>query len=175
MKPGIHVFVVGLVASCSPSSSRMHHQPARITNFSYDAPDGWTQHESRGARSVTTMWTPEDNDRKESVVIIRTTLQPVLAKAGLTGIMRQLAAAQQELPHVVVSSEVRDFTTSTGLGGLRLEDEFVPPGQALQYHRAHAVLVDGNDLIHVLYTARDEESQEQAFNMVVNSLRREEG
>jgi hypothetical protein len=45
--------------------------------------------------------------------------------------------------------------TRHGFSGLRVEGTFTPPNQAASYHRIHAVLVDGESLVHVLYTARD--------------------
>lgn len=161
--------------SCSPSHHDMEGQPAKLGDYSYEAPDGWKQVKSHGWHSITTTWTPEDNDHKESIVVIRTEIGPALAKAGTEAIKKQLLNAQQELPQVEVLGAVNDFRSGKNLTGVRIEDNFTPAGSKSQYHRAHTVLFDGTDIVHVLYTAAQPDSEEQALHLVVNSLHKSEG
>ena len=61
-----------------------------------------------------------------------------------------------------------------GLHGARIEVDFVPPGTRRVYHRVHAVIVAGDSLVHVMYTAGDPDLSFEALNLVLGSLRHKE-
>jgi hypothetical protein len=118
------------------------------------------------------VWQPDDNDRKESITVIRTGLSPAVAKAGASGIEPYLAAAQRSLPDARVSKTKR-ITTAKGLHGARVDVEFTPQGQSEPYRRAHVVLVDGSALVHVLYTALEPDRDFDALGVVLDNLQHE--
>ncbi len=62
-----------------------------------------------------------------------------------------------------------------GLSGVEVEIAFIPPGQSTRYHRVHAALLDGNRIVHVLYTAADPDPALTTFKQVIASLQHEEG
>jgi hypothetical protein len=161
--------------SCTPTHHDMDGQPAKLGDFSYQAPAGWTQTKSKGWHSVSTTWTPDNNDQKESIVVIRTQIDSALGQAGAEAIKKKLLAAQRELPQVQVLGSPIDFHSDGGFAGVRVEDNFIPAGAKYQYHRTHAVLVEGTDIIHVLYTAEQPDAEERALHLVVNSLHKSEG
>ncbi|HEU0035110.1 MAG TPA: hypothetical protein VFQ53_31000 [Kofleriaceae bacterium] len=155
------------IALCGCSSGP-DGDPARIANFEYRVPSGWSARDASTAQHAAVDWAPSSNDRKESISVLLTTRRPAEAKAGLDHVARLLVAGQGGL-HGRFGGPAR-FTTKHGLSGVRVEGEFVPPGQATAYHRIHAVLVDGETIVHVLYTARDVDRD--GFELVVDSFQR---
>ena len=160
------------VAGCGSSGSA--RQKAQLASLTFDVPAAW-QHDDSHARGVaTTVWHPaaDDNERRETVTVIRSELSPAVAKAGAATISRLVARAQGALHDARVSA-VTPVTTAHGLAGVRLEVDYVPPGLRQRYHRVHVVLADpdGLALIHVLYTARTPDDELDALNLVLGSIR----
>jgi hypothetical protein len=148
-------------------------QPARLATLAFDAPAGWHGVQSDRPGLATVVWTPDDNTRKESVTVIRTEQSPVVAAAGTPVLEDALTRAQGSLFAAKVG-EAQHVTTGRGLAGVRIELDYVPPGQTAHYHRAHAVVAIGTTLVHVLYTAAEPDQDLAAFSMVLNTLRAEE-
>jgi len=165
-----------LLAACATSDS-IEKQSAKLGGYAYEAPASWHGADTREPRSVTTSWAPsaEDNAHKESLVVIRTQLDPALAKAGVPEVERLLIAAQRELPHLHLAGATTKFVTDKGLTALRLDSEFVPPGLTATYHRTHVALLDGTTLIHLIYTTTDLSTEGQALVLVLQSIHRGEG
>jgi len=150
---------------------------ASLGGYAFDVPADWHRSDAKAARATTATWTPdvEGNDAKESLVVIRTQLTPALETAGMPYLEHLLADAQHELPQFQPTHAVTTFSTTRNLSGARVEVDFVPAGKKRTYHRVHALLLDGNSLIHVLYTAARPDYRQDAFNAVVNSVHRGEG
>ena len=151
-------------------------QHAKLAELAYEVPAAWTHHDVSARTWANVTWTPVDNERRESLQIVRTDVSPALAKAGTDYVEELLRQAQGSLPDAKVSTATR-FTSPWGFAGVRLEATFTPSGSRERYHRTHAVLVDpsGPRLVHVLYTAADPDDEATAFTMVLTSLHAEEG
>jgi hypothetical protein len=163
------LLAVVAVAGCGGDDSRHHVKTAAL---GYDVPADWTSddHEARGLS--TSVWTPPVNDHKESISIVRNDRRANVASADLQTIERLLVEAQ---PPGAELSVAHPILTRSGLRGVQLESSFVPSGFARPYHRVHAVLVDGTTLVNVMYTARDADPKLEAFELVMSSIRHEEG
>ena len=170
------LILFGAFAACA-TTDKLETQPAKLGGFAYDAPAEWKHVDSHAPRSVTSTWTPiGDNERKESLVVIRSQIDPALAKGGVDAVEKLLVAAQHELPKLTLSkSGVTKLVTGQGLAGLRIDSEFVPSGLGIEYHRTHLALLDGKTLIHLIYTSRDPDVGEQALVAVLQSIHRGEG
>ena len=64
---------------------------------------------------------------------------------------------------------------AAGLVGFEIETDYHPFDDKREYHRVHAVLVDGDALVHVFYVAGTPDAASTTFQLVLNSLRNEEG
>ena len=157
-----------LVAACQGSGPE--HQHAKLGSIGYDVPADW-QRRDMGARE--TLWTPQDNARKESVAIVRADLDPALAKAGPTALQKLLLKAQGSLANAKVSA-IDPIATSEGLQGFRVSVDFAPLGPTKpHYTRIHTLLVDGKTLVHVMYTAASPDPESQAMKMAVDTAHTE--
>src|SRR6185503_16947036 len=134
---------------------------------------GWNRTDTRLRDSSTALWSPTDNDRKEAVVVIRSR-RPSTANADAATLERLLISAQRSLPQARIGN-VTPFTSEQGIAGVRVEVDFVPQGLRNAYHRVHVILIDGEDVLTVLYTARDPDASLAALNLVLGSLHHEEG
>jgi hypothetical protein len=92
---------------------------------------------------------------------------PATTAAGQSTLESMLARANA-LPDAHVT-RLAPITTQQGLVGARIELDYAPPGTRLRYHRVHAVLVDGDALVHVLYTALDPDAD--ALRLVLATIR----
>jgi hypothetical protein len=157
-----------LAIGCSGPSN----QHVRLGSLGFDVPGGWHNVDEVRRGVVTSVWTPDGNDRKESVTVIRTELAPNVANAS-AGLVAQLAEqAQRSLTDARITQAVA-LSTAGGLSGVRIEVDYVPPGLHERYHRVHIVLVDKRTLVHVLYTAHEPDAHSEAFNLVLRSIREE--
>ena len=166
---------LGLVLLAFTACSRPPgQQQIDFAHLSFELPGEWSHHEASRRGVSSTICTPHDNSRKESLAVIRSELAQLTANAGPATLSRLLESAQAALPGARVS-QVTPIRTRTGLSGARIEAEYIPPGQAERYYRVHVVLVDGNSLVHVLYTARSADPDLTALNAVLSTIRHEEG
>ena len=167
------IVLVAMISACASSS--VETQAAKLGNLAYDAPADWHHTDTHEPRSTTATWVPTDNnERKESLIVIRSQLDPALAKAGAPEVERLLAAAQRELPQLSLSKTTTQFVTDHGLTAMRLEADFVPVGQKSKYHRTHIALIDGATLIHLIYTSPDPDPEQRALISVLQSIHHEE-
>ncbi len=165
------VGTLGALACCD-SGDGIARARVKHASLEFDVPADWQRTDQNQRGVATAEWQPDDNDRKESITVIRTELSPAVAKAGAAGIEPYLAAAQRSLPDARVSKTKR-ITTAKGLQGVRVDLEFTPQGQSDPYHRALVVLVDGGSLIHVLYTAQQPDRDLDALGVVLDNLQHE--
>lgn len=97
-------------------------------------------------------WTPPDNERKESIVVIRREMAAMSKHHGRLGGLLVQASAQLDRAKFKQPERV---STKHGLVGARIDVSFVPTGQSTPYQRIHAVLVEGTHLVHVIYTGHE--------------------
>jgi hypothetical protein len=161
-----------LIAGCG--SQPMSREEASLGPLAFDVPSGWTRSDWKQRGQLTAQWVPSDNERKESITLIRTERSPAQAKAGVEALLPVLAAAQRSLDDASMS-KVTPIETSRGMQGARVEVAFRPPGLSEQYRRVHVVLLDGQALVHVMYTARELDDDLRALEAVLNTIRDEEG
>ncbi|MCX5741748.1 MAG: hypothetical protein NT062_04515 [Proteobacteria bacterium] len=140
--------------------------PGKPGKLVYDTPDEWTSHETTTRESVTTVWTPPTkNDAKESITVVRARAHLRPTDFNEAFVAQLLVDAQQALPGATLTTRASKITTPDGLEGAQLEVDFTPRDQPKRYHRIHAVLLDGEDLVHVLYTSATASSSREAFTV----------
>ena len=159
-----------VVAGCSSE----HKQHAQIGDLTFDIPSSWQRADSSTRGSHTTVWTPPagENERKESITLIYSERSPAVARAGQSTVQQLLAQAQGSLRgHTSGSAAI---STPSGLVGQRIVVDFVPPGMRDTYRRVHAAFMEGDHLVHVIYTARVPDPDLDAFAGVVATLQHAE-
>ncbi len=173
------LLVLCLIAACdgTPFAERPS-QYERLGTLGLEVPAEWTRGDATPLGQVSSTWVPSaENPRKESVTVIRSQVDHAFVRADGAYLEQMLRAAQATLPKARLSSPTA-VTTAQGLSGLRMTVDYVPAGQRAAYHRVHVVLVDRtatSALIHVLYTARDADPELAALELVLSTLRPEEG
>jgi hypothetical protein len=163
------LLVAGCAGNLAPTADS---QPGHLDRLVYEAPVDWSATDGQTLRGPSSTWLPADNARKESLIVSRVQVQPGRPAYTVEALQGLLAAAQQELPHARLS-DARSFVTPTGLRGASIEADFTPRGSTSRYHRVHAVVLDGDHLVHVLYTAQQPDFSHRAFDLIVNSLHEE--
>ncbi|MBA3540368.1 MAG: hypothetical protein H0T79_12200 [Deltaproteobacteria bacterium] len=156
------VFLLAL-AACSSSSTNdnVDRQHGRTGNLGYDVPAAWQHKDSNDRTSSTSVWTPTNNPAKESISVIRTEVH-LAPSAGPAEIQQLLIQAQNGLRNAKVSSPSQ-IVSDAGLRGAQVSVDYLPPNMTQRYHRVHAVLLDGDSLVHIFYTAVDPDQSRQAF------------
>lgn len=158
------------LAAAGCSGNEPAHQHATLGTLGYDMPDGWHRAD-QGAR--TSVWTPADNNRKESVTVIRAELDREIARRGPGAFAELLVAAQGSLPGAHVGAP-EPLITKTGLRGFRVRVDFAPfGGEQPRYARVHAIVLDGDSIVHVMYTARTPDPDPSAFEMALDTAHEE--
>ena len=145
-----------------------------IGKVDYIVPSSWHSAKSATKTSATVVWTPEDNARRESISLVSSPIDETLAKSGPGALGPLVARAQGALGHLPPPS-VEPISSEHGLSGVEVQLDFTPSGQTARYHRVHAALLDGNRVIHVLYTAADPDPTLANLKLVIASLAHEEG
>jgi hypothetical protein len=159
-----------LLASCSGETPPERHE---LGTLKYAVPAEWTSRDQSEHQTKIVVWTPSPaaNARKESIALMRTRELPALTKSSFAYVQHCLSEAQRGLPQAAFGITTR-FKTKHGLVGARIEGDFVPAGADMPHRRMHAVVIDGNSLVHVLYTARN--ARPEAFARVLDSLIRKD-
>ncbi len=164
--------LAGLAVASACNSESV--QRDSIAQTDYMVPSSWHAVKSATRTSATVVWTPESNPRRESISIVASPIDEALAQSGPAALGPLVARAQGALGRVATPS-VQPISNEHGLSGVEVQVDFTPPGQTTRYHRVHAALLDGNRVIHVLYTAADPDAALTNFKLVVASLAHEEG
>ena len=159
-----------VLAGCS---SVREGNPTTFEDLSLWVPYGWQAREVPSPVARHAMeWTPSDNEAKESLTLLRTEPRAAFAQHGATAIAPYLAQAQAQLPRASFAAP-QPFASQHGLRGVRIEGQFVPPGQTVPYRRLHAIVPVDDHLLHVIYTAR--EPDREAFDLVLDTLQKRGG
>lgn len=162
--------LITTMIGCSSSGPSLER--GSIGSLVFGTPSGWAKRDLSNRQRAMFEWAPtaDDNDRKESLTIVRAD-RPATAKSTTEQLQRFLSNAQRGMPSASFSAP-QSFTTRHGFRGVRIEGDFVAPQVAgVRYRRMHAVIVDGTSLVNVLYTAR--EADRENFDAVVDSFFRE--
>lgn len=166
-----HLALVALLAWLSACGSDASNQEVHLDDLSFDVPAGWQRAEDQQNGIETAVWSPGENEKKESIAIIRTTNAPPLNGLADADIKALLVDSQ---PVGAQPPNSKLIATKRGLHGARVTLDYVPPGLSRSYHRVHVVLV-GSDgvLIHVLYTALRADPSESALGLVLSTIAQE--
>ena len=141
------------------------------TGLELGVPAGWSVHDFSSPDHTTLQATPVagDDEHSESLLVTRAA-RPAHAKLAPARLGRWLVDAQRQLPKAVFGHPTT-FVTKNGFPGVRVEGEFVPPNKETTYRRLHAVVVDRDSLVNVIYTAK--QLDHESFDAIVDSLSRE--
>ena len=163
--------LLAFVLGCSPTNTSITDQI--LGDLRYDAPPDstWDHQDTKEIGRQISRWMPIENGNKESISIIRTTIDGRLKDASPAQLETVLAEAQRSLPAPSVLAPTMT-KTKQGLQEVEVVADFVPSGLKSSYHRVHAMIVDGDVLIHVLYTARTPDPTLAMFRQVVDTIRR---
>ena len=156
-----------VTVGCSGGAAR-----AELSSLSFEAPASWQRTDSQSRGTATAVFTPVGNARKESVTVIRTEVGPIATHYSTATLTQLLAGAQSALASAHASPIAR-VSSDSGLEGMQIVVDYVPPGLAQPYRRIHAVLSDGTALVHVMYTALSPDPELGAFRQVLATLREE--
>lgn len=162
------LFALFLGTACA-SSSGPEVETTTFEGLEFAVPEGWTSASQSEHQTKILVVRPNDNDRKESITVMRTREMPALANTDAAYLQQLLADAQRSLLDGKPGRATR-VRTKHGFVGARVEADFVPDGTSAHYHRIHAVVRDGTSLVHLLYTARD--ADPGTFELVLDSLTR---
>jgi hypothetical protein len=162
-------FLMLVVAACSGADTVREET---LGTVAFDVPGEWQRDTVERRFGQQAEWRPTSNDRHEALTIVRSEQSPQIARADRDYLGKLLVQAQLSLPGAR-ATQVSPIVTTKGLAGLRLSVAFVPPGEKTVYHRVHVLLVDGDALISVLYTARDPEHR--TLDLVLETIHHEEG
>lgn len=165
MKPQLLLLLAA--SACGGGSDR-----AELASLSFEPPPTWQRTDSHARGSAIAVYVPTANPRRESVTIIRTEVGAIATRYSSATLAQLLAGAQSALRDARTSA-ISPITTDSGLAGLQIVVDYLPPGATQPYHRVHAVLADGTALVHLVYTAATPDPDLAAFRQVLATLREE--
>ncbi|MEP6862023.1 MAG: hypothetical protein ABJE66_15470 [Deltaproteobacteria bacterium] len=168
----MRLFVLAFMVGCSTSTQ----DPVEsLGDVNYTPPPStWSHHDTKEIGRLVSRWRPDENPNKESISIIRATVQGRSRGASPDQLEAMLVQAQHALPSPSVQSPTVG-KTKRSLPEVEIASDFVPVGLKDSYHRVHAMILDGEVVVHVLYTARTPDPSLAMFRQVVDSIRRGEG
>ncbi len=162
------LLVLALVGCSTPSPPGQN--VIHLAGLDFQASlEGWTHKDAKEIGRVASRWTPDANPNKESISIIRAPSPPRLHEATIETLTELLESAQGVMPEGSVHAPVSGQTKQQ-LPEVEIAADFVPAGLRASYHRVHAMILDGNTLIHVLYTARTPDPNLTVFRQIVDSI-----
>jgi hypothetical protein len=156
-----------IAVGCStnaPSGDRV-----TLDSLRFEVPTQWQRHDTHLSGVTTSVFTPPENTRRESLTVIRTHGALGVARGSEADLVRLLATAESFAG--APSGPVSAISTGQGMRGARIELDYVPPGLRQSYHRIHVVVLDGDALVHVLYTALSPDLD--ALALVLSTLHHE--
>jgi hypothetical protein len=172
MSKAIAFVTLALLSACN--SDTMEGQHARLADLGFDVPVGWQRVDRQRFGVQSSEWTPEENDRKESLLVIRSETASLPPSADASAIAKLLDEVPKGFGKAAFSKP-SPVTTRSGLIGARVEGDYLPPGASSRYHRVHVVLVEKSGaIVHVLYTARTPDTSHAALTLIIDSIRNEE-
>ena len=166
------LLLMALWAGCA--SSEVAVESATFGPLEFSIPTGWRARDVSQPDTATAIWTPDDNSDHQSVTLQRILSKQATSDAGPAVVGRLLDEAVRGLPRSAFGRAMR-FRSKAGILGVSVDGTFRPPGQDHAYHRIHAVLFEGNSLVHLIFTSGTADASSEVFGIVLNSLRRKEG
>jgi hypothetical protein len=161
-----------LISACGSSVPEVEY--ASIGELELSIPARWHGRDTSRPDAAVMIWTPDENVSRESVSVIRTRRLPEMSGIGPLAIGRILNDAIRTLPRETFAPSIT-LRTKFGFLGASVDGLFVPPGSDHPYHRIHAVLLDGDSLVHVIFTTASTGANAEAYYIVLESLRRKVG
>jgi hypothetical protein len=172
MKKALVFVTLALLSACN--SDTMEGQHARLADLGFDVPAGWQRIDRQRYGVQSSEWTPEENGRKESLLVIRSETASLPPNADPAAVAKLLDDVPKGFGKATFSKPT-PVTTRSGLVGARVEGDYLPPGASVRYHRVHVVLVEKSGaVVHVLYTARRPDTSLTALALIIDSIRNEE-
>jgi hypothetical protein len=172
MKTSFALLVLGLVSACGSDSLEGEH--ARLADLGFDVPAGWQRIDRQRHGLQSSEWVPEENDRKESLLVMRSETASLPPNADASAVAKLLAEVPKGFGKATFGKP-KPVTTRGGLVGARIDGDYTPPGTNARYHRVHVVLVEKSGaVVHVLYTAKSPDTSLGALTLVIDSIRNEE-
>ncbi len=160
---------LALLAACAETQSEV--QVAKIADLEYAVPLGWEPRDigpiEPGSSRVE--WRPQESTRGETLTVLVTPPLPALNGKGIDAAVPLIAPMVQTLPNARFDAATT-FTSPRGLRAVAIRGAYLPAGTQAPVTRSHAVLEHGDRLVHVIYTARSEDPNREAFQAVVDSL-----
>lgn len=154
------------VSSCSSGGA---NETASLDHVQFSIPSDWQSRNLSDLYTRRVVWTPIENDAKESLVVLRSGRRDAQARAGNEYAARLLDAAQVSLL-APSFTKAQASTTKGGLVAVRVEGTFLPARTTDRYTRHHAVVIDErtSSFVHVIYTAKVPDLE--TFELVLDSL-----
>lgn len=169
MKRGF--LILGFAACTSSQSSTPEALREKLGDIDYEPVANWKHHDTHEISREVSRWVPDNNPGKESITIIRAEAREELQDASPAKLQELLATAQATLPSPALG-QPKILKTKQALNGVEMSADFVPMGLHTSYHRQHAMIIDGNAVVHVLYTAKTPDPDLSSFRQVVDSIHR---
>lgn len=163
-----------MLAACSASSPSLPEATQKLADLRYAPPEDWIHHDVKEISRTVSRWVPKENSSKETISIFRTPIRDRAKIASLAQLEALLSQAQGELPSPAVGQPTMG-RTKQNLQLLEVTADFVPTGLKVSYHRVHAMIFNGDVLVHVLYTARTPDPDLKMFRQIVDTIHRAEG
>ncbi len=159
------LLIAFVVAACSESPPPTQEVTLGPLTFSVTA--DWQRKDTSKPGWASSMFTPSDNSRFESVTVVRSRRSD---SKNMT-LEQLLTSAQRGLRDVKISG-LRAVKTASGLKGAEVSVSFKPEGMTGTYRRTHVVLAETDKtLVHILYTAKVPDEQERTLHVVLDSTR----
>lgn len=156
---------LALGSACSDSPSPI--QAVAFGPLTFNVTADWQRKDTSNPGWASSMFTPSDNNRFESVTVIRSRR----SDSKNSTLEQLLVSAQRGLHHVKISS-VRSVRTANGLSGVKVSVTFQPEGMMQNYRRTHVVLSESDrTIVHVIYTAMLPDEDERTLHVVLDSIR----
>jgi len=137
MKASLLAVMLAIVNYDCASTGSPNLTPDRLDELSYRVPRGWQRSETRDRQSHTIRWYPEQNENKESLVLIAPAVEVTLDQERLS----KLLLAAQPVSSESHTDRVRAVTSPDGLLILSIQTEYTPHSAATTYTRQHALVV----------------------------------
>lgn len=162
---GVALIAIALAASCGDSAPPTQDVTFGPLNFEITA--DWQRKDTSKPGWASSMFTPSDNSRFESVTVIRSRR----SDSKNTSLDQLLVSAQRSLRDVKISN-VRPVKTTNGLKGAEVSVSFKPEGMTGTYRRTHVVLAESDKtVVHIVYTAKVPDEEERTLHVVLDSIR----
>ena len=88
------IVIVSALAACGGQG----HQHVAFAKLLFEMPSDWSSQDSSRRGVATAVWTPDENEAKESITVVRTEMAQAVAHAGSPSLDAAVASAVGSLP-----------------------------------------------------------------------------